>query len=123
MQGDEEVDERRSDNAGEHMIRGWSTTQAVIALSSGEAEYYGMARGTSLARGVRSLMNDLGEEAGAMLMTGASAAIGIAKRRGLGKVRHLEMSQMWLQEQVEAKHIDIRKVRLLEDGRRKQEVT
>ena len=45
---------------GEHMIRGWSTTHPVIALSSGEAEYNGMVRGASLALGVRSLMNDLG---------------------------------------------------------------
>ena len=46
-----------------------------------------------------------------MLMTDALAAIEIAKRRGLGKVRHIELSQLWLQEKVEANDIDIRKVR------------
>ena len=30
---------------GSHMIKGWSTAQAVIALSSGEAEYDGLVRG------------------------------------------------------------------------------
>ena len=30
---------------GSHVIRTWSHTQSVIALSSGEAEYYGMVKG------------------------------------------------------------------------------
>ena len=30
---------------GTHLIRGWSATQRVIALSSGEAEYFGVVRG------------------------------------------------------------------------------
>merc|ERR1711895_351289 len=34
---------------GEHLIKGWSVTQAVIALSSGEAEYYGIVKGSSVA--------------------------------------------------------------------------
>ena len=30
---------------GRHMIKGWSNTQSVSALSSGEAEFYGLVRG------------------------------------------------------------------------------
>ena len=30
----------------------------------------------------------------------ASAAVGIAMRRGLGKVRHIDVSQLWLQEKI-----------------------
>ena len=30
---------------GRHMIKGWSSTQSVVALSSGEAEFYGLVRG------------------------------------------------------------------------------
>ena len=33
---------------GSHMMKGWSNTQSVIALSSGEADYYGMVRGSSI---------------------------------------------------------------------------
>ena len=44
---------------GKHTIRGWSNTQKVIALSSGEAEYYGIVRGISEALGTRSLMEDM----------------------------------------------------------------
>ena len=30
---------------GNHAVKSWSSTQAVIALSSGEAEYYGLVKG------------------------------------------------------------------------------
>ena len=36
---------------GNHAIKTWSTTQAVIALSSGEAEYYGCVRGGAIGLG------------------------------------------------------------------------
>ena len=41
---------RRSTNGGmmfhsSHLIKSWATTQTVIALSSGEAEYYGVTKG------------------------------------------------------------------------------
>ena len=36
---------------GQHMIKSWSTTQSVIALSSGEAEYYSMVKGGSVGLG------------------------------------------------------------------------
>merc|ERR1711873_342837 len=45
---------------GEHAIKTWSVTQAVIALSSGEAEYYGIVKGASAGLGVCSVLADLG---------------------------------------------------------------
>ena len=45
---------------GDHVIKHWSTTQATVALSSGEAEYYGMVKGGSTALGVQSMLADLG---------------------------------------------------------------
>ena len=43
---------------GEHLIKTWSVTQPVIALSSGEAEYCGMVRGASNAFGVQGMLKD-----------------------------------------------------------------
>ena len=43
---------------GTHLIKGWSVTQAVIALSSGEAEYYGIVKSSSVGLGVRSVLSD-----------------------------------------------------------------
>ena len=45
MQKDTPVDERRHCDARHHIIKSWSTTQSIIALSSGEAEYYGVVKG------------------------------------------------------------------------------
>ena len=42
--------------------------------------------------------------------TDASAAIGIASRRGLGKVRHIEVFQLWLQQRVANGDLDVQKV-------------
>ena len=85
---------------GKHLLKSWSTNQATIALSSGEAEYYAMVKGASQAFGMAALAADLGTplEEPMQLNTDASAAIGIGSRLGLGKVRHIEVNQLWLQE-------------------------
>ena len=41
---------------GNHLIKSWSSTQSVVALSSGEAEYYGMVKGASVAIGLQSVL-------------------------------------------------------------------
>ena len=41
---------------GTTAVRGWSTNQAVIALSSGEAEYYAALKGASQALGFQSML-------------------------------------------------------------------
>ena len=51
---------------GAHWIKGWSTTQAVLATSSREAEYYGMVRAASLGMGLVAVIGgfESGEESG-----------------------------------------------------------
>ena len=80
---------------GSHMLKGWSNTQSVLALSSGEAEYYGMVRGSSTALGAPILMEDMGMRVQVRVLSDSSAALGIARRRGLGTVRHIELNQLW----------------------------
>ena len=72
-------------------------------MSSGEAEYYGLVKGASQAIGLRSMLEDFQVPFKALitLMSDASAAIGIASRRGMGKVRHIEVAQLWLQEKID----------------------
>ena len=87
---------------GKHLIKSWSTNQAVIALSSGEAEYYGMVKGGSMGLGSKAILDDLGIHVSEPfeLKTDASAAIGIACRVGIGKIRHIEVNQLWLQHRI-----------------------
>ena len=110
MQADKEVDQRGVAQLGEHLIKTWSITQAVIALSSWEAEYYGIVKGASIAMGMRSIMKDFGVNFSITIQTDASAAKGIASRRGLGKVRHIEVNQLWVQEKVSTGEITTRKI-------------
>ena len=83
---------------GSHLIRSWSKTQATIALSSAEAELFGGVKTACDTLGIASLLKDLGQEVKLRMHMDASAALGIAQRRGVGKVRHLSTGTLWLQE-------------------------
>ena len=102
---------------GSHCAKAWSVTQqlssgeSVIALSSGEAEYYGLVKAGSTALGLQGMLKDVGVHIQVVVCTDSSAAKGIASRRGLGKVRHIELSELWLQNHVARGKISIVKVR------------
>ena len=85
---------------GKHIIKAWSTNQNVVALSSGEAEYYAIVKGGTQTLGTQSLLRDMGVHLGIVIYTDASAAKGMASRRGLGKVRHIDVSQLWVQDKI-----------------------
>ena len=95
---------------GEHMVKSWSSTQANVSLSSGEAEYYGLVKGASVAIGVKAMHHEMGISTRIRVSTDASAAKGIASRRGLGKIRHIEVHQLWVQDKVASGEIEVRKV-------------
>ena len=45
---------------GTHTLRTWSSTQAVVAMSSGEAEFYAVVRCVCALLGLQGLLRDLG---------------------------------------------------------------
>ena len=45
---------------GKHLLKAWSSTQSSLALSSGDAEYYGVVRGVGVGLGMQALYRDLG---------------------------------------------------------------
>ena len=55
-------------------------------------------------------MKDLGVDVSIELFTDSSAAKSMASRSGVGKVRHMEVKWLWLQEKVKAGKIKMRKV-------------
>ncbi len=92
-------------------------TQAVLALSSGEAEFYALVKTASQGLGLRAMLDDLGVGMKLKIMdkkirikTDASAARGMALRKGLGPVRHIEVGQLWIQDKVNSGDIGIEKV-------------
>ena len=85
---------------GTHLLKHWSSTQKVLTLSSGEAELAGVVKGASEGYGLQSLALDLGIVLKFSVFADSSAAIGICRRTGIGKVRHLAVQQLWVQERV-----------------------
>ena len=95
---------------GNHTLTHWCRGQAVIALSSGEAEYYSLVTAISELSGVRSLALDWNLEYKLQCNVDATAAIGMAGRRGLGKVKHINTVYMWIQERISLLNIKLNKV-------------
>lgn len=96
---------------GTHLIRHWCVQQQTLALSSGEAEYAAIVKASAAALGVRSILEDLGWKSMHIdLNTDASAGKAIATRRGLGKVRHLALHHLWVQQRVQDGEISVHKV-------------
>ena len=95
---------------GKHLLKSFSRTQSNIALSSAEAELYSFVTAASEAIGLKSMLKDFGVEAEAHLQVDASAAIGIAQRKGLGKVRHLDCQALWIQDAVRRRRVHLEKV-------------
>ena len=70
----------------------------------------GIGQGMAQALGLQSLARDKSWELKINLHSDATVAIGIAKRRGLGKVRHLHTTDLWIQERVRNGDVNLVKV-------------
>ena len=81
-----------------------------MALSGGEAEYYGVVKGTGVGFGQQALGKDAGFHLPLRVWTDSSAAMGAASRQGLGKMRHLECHSPWVQQRLRRKEFELRKV-------------
>ena len=95
---------------GMHLLKSWSTNQQIVALSSGEAELYASVKGAAQTLGMISMGVDFGEELTGTVYSDSSAALGILTRSGLGKVRHIRVQYLWLQEKVASNDLSVRKV-------------
>ena len=79
---------------GAHLLKSWASTQPTLTLSSGEADFHGTVRGAAAGLGMLSLLADLGVHIPLRVWTDSTASIGICKRQGLGKVRHLHVQNL-----------------------------
>ena len=61
--------------------------------------------------GSSSVIRDLGLKVKVVVHTDSSAANGLASRKGLGKARHIEVNQLWIQEKVSEGVLELRKVK------------
>ena len=91
-------------------VKHWAKTQTTIALSSAEAELGGINLGIQQGLGIQSVAADLGFQYKLRVHTDASAAIGICRRRGMGKIRHLDVADLWAQEKIRSGAVTLVKV-------------
>ena len=96
---------------GRHWLKGWSRTQKAVTLSSGEAELAAMTKVAAEIIGTSNLMRDWGWEKRGVVFADSSAALGIASRKGSGKLRHIHVGLLWVQDKRENKELDFEKVK------------
>lgn len=85
---------------GKATVRTTCKSQAVIALSSGEAEYYGLVSGLCQALGEQSTLKDWGIHVPIVGYMDATTGLAIGSRHGLGKVKHIDTVFLWAQQVV-----------------------
>ena len=95
---------------GGSCIKTWSKTMATLALSSGESELAACSRAAAEGLGMQSILADFRVSVKVRIKSDATAAIGMVKREGLGRVRHLATADLWLQQQVRRGKLAVEKV-------------
>ena len=95
---------------GSHLVKSLARTQSTIATSSGEAELYAACKGASELIGIQALAKDFGRLLAAELRVDAKATIGMVNRAGLGKLRHVDVGHLWIQQAVRSGRISVKKV-------------
>ena len=87
-----------------------SPDQTLVDHAAHHRELGGICRGASIALGLQSLASDLGIELNITILTDATAAIGICRRRGLGRIRHLHVADLWAQDRLKRGDFSLVKV-------------
>ena len=96
---------------GTHCLRSWSVTQKFVTLSSGEAELMALVKASAEAIGLTQLAASWGLVFDANVHVDSSAALAVVHRRGCGKLRHVRIGHLWVQELASEELVSFMKVR------------
>ena len=69
-----------------------------------------MLKGTAESLGMKSLLADLGVTAKVEIISDSTAAKGTASRIGIGKIKHLDVGFLWIQDLVKKREIVLVKI-------------
>ena len=81
-----------------------------MALSSAQTELYAAGKTASEGLEIHSVAKDLGISCGLNLHLDASATMCLVNRRGVGKAKHVDMQNLWIQEASKSGRFTTRKV-------------
>eukprot|EP00972_Heterocapsa_arctica_P114972 16445414-Heterocapsa_arctica.AAC.1 len=98
-------EDRKSTSGGVLLLQGfllatWSRTQSVIAQSSCEAELLALNAGGVEGKLAASILTELNRRPILVLRTDSTSAANSTKRRGLGRMRHMDIRELWLQDEI-----------------------
>ena len=96
---------------GSHCLKAYSVTQKFVTLSSGEAELMALVKATAEAIGLCQLAEGWKDSLEADVYVDSSAAIAVTARKGNGRLRHVRIGHMWVQELAEKEEVRFCKVR------------
>ena len=71
-----------------------SRSNRWVALSSGEAEFYGIVRAVATSKQTSQILEQIGMQSEVTIASDSSAARGICTKTGSGKVRHLSIKEL-----------------------------
>ena len=93
---------------GKSASEGLVKNPANLALSTGEAELAAVVRGSTESLGIQALLQ-WGFTFEITIKSDATAAIGIVARQGLGRIRHLSVADLWVQERARLGQLKLEK--------------
>lgn len=96
---------------GGFCVKTYTYTQETIALSSGESEFYEIAKVATMGLGMKGLLDDMGVKMKVQVNTDYNAARRIASRRCAGRVWHIEVRELWVQDQLAKGEVSIAKLK------------
>ena len=85
----------------------FSVSKPLVALSSGEAEFYGIVRAVATSKQTSQILEQLGMQLEVTIASDSSAARGICTRTGSRKVRHISIKELWMQEAYRKKEFQL----------------
>ena len=88
------------------MLRSWSETMTALNLITGDVGLRAATRGAAEGEGIISVFRDFGLQTRLLLRCDANAAVGITRRLGLGRIGHLTVSDLWIQQRVKSGKIE-----------------
>ena len=95
---------------GEQLVE-WIALDQVRALSSGEAEHYGIEDDSARGIFTKHMYEEIGRTINIDVDMDATTAMGMCSRTGVVKTRHIQVRWLWIQDAIRDKVVRLKKVR------------
>ena len=91
-------------------MKSWASTQKKVTLSSAEAELAACIKAACETIGILQMVASFGRTVEGEIMVDSSAALAVVNRKGNGKLRHIRVGQLWIQQTAEDETLSFKKV-------------